>query len=204
MKLEGSWACLAAQLRWRNRRTRGSAVWPQTKVSVVGSAERRGNQGPPRLLPDRLADHHARAAGGRLRRGSARRVRAVRNGRHRQHRCGLSPGDLHDAYKLPAIPAGNFVWNGQTVAVVDAYDNPNAANDLLTYRRQFGLPAAMPESDHALFFDDSAAGIVDAWIMRWHLYFEWRVESWTDIPESERRRFYASKVSGWTGIRSTE
>src|SRR5207245_3122924 len=31
--------------------------------------------------------------------------------------------------------------NGQTVAIVDAYDDPNAASDLNVYRSQFGLPA---------------------------------------------------------------
>src|SRR4051812_39375826 len=40
---------------------------------------------------------------------------------------GYGPADLVSAYKLPALPTGNFVSNGQTVAIVDAYDNPNAA-----------------------------------------------------------------------------
>ncbi len=53
---------------------------------------------------------------------------------------GLTPADLHDAYKLPAIPGGSFSWNGQTVAIVDANDNPKAAPDLTAYRKQFGLP----------------------------------------------------------------
>src|SRR4051812_41651217 len=41
---------------------------------------------------------------------------------------GLRPVDLQSAYKLPALPASSstFVANGQTVAIVDAYDNPNA------------------------------------------------------------------------------
>jgi subtilase family serine protease len=30
---------------------------------------------------------------------------------------------------------------GQTIGIVDAYDNPKTASDLATYRRQFGLPA---------------------------------------------------------------
>ena len=53
---------------------------------------------------------------------------------------GLTPADLHDAYKLPAVPSGEFSWNGQILAIVDANDNPNAAADLLAYRRQFSLP----------------------------------------------------------------
>jgi subtilase family serine protease len=50
---------------------------------------------------------------------------------------GLSPGDLQSAYALPSATAGV----GQTVAIVDAYDAPNAEADLATYRSQFGLPA---------------------------------------------------------------
>ena len=39
---------------------------------------------------------------------------------------GLSPADLRKAYALPPAPAGA----GQTVAIVDAYDDPNAESDL--------------------------------------------------------------------------
>jgi subtilase family serine protease len=55
---------------------------------------------------------------------------------------GLGPSDLHSAYRLPGLPARGqpFVWNGQTVAIVDAYNNPNAAGDLLAYRKYFHLP----------------------------------------------------------------
>jgi len=47
---------------------------------------------------------------------------------------GLGPADLLDAYKLPAT-AGS----GQVVAIVDAFDDPNAEADLATYRSTFGL-----------------------------------------------------------------
>src|SRR6201999_2460811 len=49
---------------------------------------------------------------------------------------GYGPADLDSAYKLPTN-----LGAGQTVAIVDAYDDPNAASDLATYRSQFGLPA---------------------------------------------------------------
>jgi subtilase family serine protease len=53
---------------------------------------------------------------------------------------GYTPQNLASAYKW-ADPSGpNWTWNGQTVAIVDAYDNPNAASDLAAYRSQFGLP----------------------------------------------------------------
>jgi len=49
---------------------------------------------------------------------------------------GYSPANLQSAYKL-ATTGGS----GQTVAVVDAMNDPNAASDLATYRSQWGLPA---------------------------------------------------------------
>ncbi|GCE10230.1 S53 family peptidase [Tengunoibacter tsumagoiensis] len=49
---------------------------------------------------------------------------------------GLNPADLQSAYNLPSSSLGS----GQTVAIVDAYDDPNAESDLAVYRAQFGLP----------------------------------------------------------------
>src|SRR3954449_13513289 len=56
--------------------------------------------------------------------------------RHSTAPIGYTPQDLRDAYSLPASPAGS----GMTVAVVDAYDDPQAEHDLATYRSQFGTP----------------------------------------------------------------
>jgi hypothetical protein len=50
---------------------------------------------------------------------------------------GYGPASLQSAYQLPSSTAGS----GQTVAVVDAYDDPDAAANLATYRADFGLPA---------------------------------------------------------------
>jgi len=50
---------------------------------------------------------------------------------------GLFPAQLQAAYNLPSTTAGA----GQTVAIVDAYDDPTAEADLGVYRAQFGLPA---------------------------------------------------------------
>jgi len=50
---------------------------------------------------------------------------------------GYSPADLRSAYELPSATAGH----GQTVAVVDAYDDPNAEHDLGAYRAEYGLGA---------------------------------------------------------------
>jgi subtilase family serine protease len=49
---------------------------------------------------------------------------------------GLTPAQIQSAYKLAGLTSG-----GRTVAVVDAYNDPNAAADLATYRATYGLPA---------------------------------------------------------------
>jgi subtilase family serine protease len=51
--------------------------------------------------------------------------------------AGYHPADLQSAYKLPSSSAGS----GQTVAIVDAFDDPNAVSDLSVYRSTFGLAA---------------------------------------------------------------
>jgi hypothetical protein len=49
---------------------------------------------------------------------------------------GYSPADIGSAYGISGAAGGA----GQTVAVVDAYDNPKAESDLAAYRSQWGLP----------------------------------------------------------------
>jgi subtilase family serine protease len=54
---------------------------------------------------------------------------------------GYGPSDLLSAYSIPANGGA-----GQTVAIVDAYNDPNAASDMATYRAQYGLPACTAAS----------------------------------------------------------
>ncbi|HEY9181369.1 MAG TPA: hypothetical protein VIO32_11670, partial [Candidatus Baltobacteraceae bacterium] len=49
---------------------------------------------------------------------------------------GYGPTDIQSAYNLPTTGG-----SGQTVAIVDANDDPNAESDVNTYRSYFGLPA---------------------------------------------------------------
>jgi hypothetical protein len=49
---------------------------------------------------------------------------------------GLRPQDLHGAYNLPSGAP-----SAQTIALVDAYNDPSAEADLKAYDEQFGLPA---------------------------------------------------------------
>lgn len=52
------------------------------------------------------------------------------------------PSYLQSAYNLPSSTGGV----GQTVAIVDAYDDPSAAANLSSYRSYFGLPACTSAS----------------------------------------------------------
>src|SRR4051794_7350563 len=49
---------------------------------------------------------------------------------------GWSPADLQRAYTLPGVTSA-----APTVAIVDAFDDPNAESDLAVYRSAWGLPA---------------------------------------------------------------
>src|SRR5256885_4082688 len=49
---------------------------------------------------------------------------------------GYGPKELQSAYRLPSATAGA----GQTVAIVDAFDDPTAEQDLAQYRSFYGLP----------------------------------------------------------------
>src|SRR5690348_15325510 len=52
--------------------------------------------------------------------------------------AGYGPSDLLAAYGLAAAAASNGA--NQTVAIVDAYNDPNAESDLAVYRSTYGLP----------------------------------------------------------------
>jgi len=52
---------------------------------------------------------------------------------------GFGPTDLQAAYGLTSAAASN--GSGETIAIVDAYNDPNAEADLATYRSYYGLSA---------------------------------------------------------------
>ncbi|HTQ67148.1 MAG TPA: S53 family peptidase [Solirubrobacteraceae bacterium] len=54
---------------------------------------------------------------------------------------GLRPADLHTAYSLPTTAS-----TAQTIAIVDAYNDPTAEADLRTYDEEFSLPACTTEN----------------------------------------------------------
>ncbi len=57
---------------------------------------------------------------------------------------GYGPSQLQSAYKLTS--ASGSAGSGVTVAIVDAYNDPNAESDLAVYRSQYGLPACTKAS----------------------------------------------------------
>ena len=54
---------------------------------------------------------------------------------------GFGPSDLLSAYNLPANGGA-----GQTIAIIDAYNDPKAGADMTVYRSQYGLPACTAAS----------------------------------------------------------
>jgi len=59
------------------------------------------------------------------------------------------PAEFHGAYSLPCSPTGKrpqavcrtpASFGGQTIAVIDAYSDPNIESDLATYDSYYGLP----------------------------------------------------------------
>src|SRR5579863_5708746 len=57
---------------------------------------------------------------------------------------GYAPSDLQRAYGV-AIDS-RTKGGGETVAIVDAYDDPKAASDLRTYRAEYDLPPCTPSN----------------------------------------------------------
>src|SRR5579875_1446620 len=62
---------------------------------------------------------------------------------------GYGPAQIQGAYKLAS--AASSKGAGETVAIVDAYNQPDITSDLATYRSQYGLPAADGKSGDPTF-----------------------------------------------------
>ncbi len=67
-------------------------------------------------------------------RGTAKTGRTAQSAAVAKPAEGLGPADIKSAYGLPSSGGA-----GQTIAIVDAYDNPHAESDLKAYRSAFGL-----------------------------------------------------------------
>jgi len=51
------------------------------------------------------------------------------------------PGQIQQAYHLPAVYASGVTGKGATIVIVDSYGSPTIRNDLSVFDRTFGLPA---------------------------------------------------------------
>ena len=77
-----------------------------------------------------------------------------------------TPAQLHGAYGLGQYGASSITFNGvqadgsgQTIAIVDAYDDPNAASDLHNFDLAMGLPNAPSFIKVNEFGDQTAANL---------------------------------------------
>lgn len=87
--------------------------------------------------------------------------------------CGWTPSQLQAAYNLTGA-LGN--GSGTIVAVVDAFDEPDAASDLATYRSQFGLGTAnfvkLNQSGQQYNYPESCAQASPGWCVEIDLDIE--------------------------------
>jgi hypothetical protein len=83
-------------------------------------------------------------------------VRAPQGVRPQAAPAGLGASDLRSAY---ALPTGG---SGRTVAIVAAYDDPNAEADLAIYRSRYGLPACTTANGCFTKVDQTGGGHLPA------------------------------------------
>ncbi|WP_327070424.1 S53 family peptidase [Kitasatospora sp. NBC_01250] len=90
-------------------------------------------------LPGFLACNALRVTGGTVKAHAKGLHANARSAKADGSVSGFGPTDIQSAYNLTSAAASNGA--GETVAIVDAQDDPNAESDLAAYRSQFGLPA---------------------------------------------------------------
>ena len=107
---------------------------------------------------------------------------------------GLGPADLASAYKLNTSLKPNA-----TIAIVDAYNYPNAESDLAVYRTKYGLPACTKANGCLTIVNQNGAASPlpanapanDDWTVEAALDLEprvGRVSELQDPPRPRRRR----------------
>jgi len=113
-------------------------------LTILGASAMAGSAGGPPKVGDALPPHHDRdvcAAPGPGVAQCAAKVLTDANGAAplatTSYTNGYGAGALQTAYGV--VTASPAPGTGPTVAIVDAYDNPNAEADLAAYRAQFGL-----------------------------------------------------------------
>jgi len=123
---------------------------------------------------------------------------------------GLSPSQIQSAYGVNQINFGsgnikvNNLGAGQTIAIIDAYYDPNISSDLAKFDSQYGLsapPAFTQYVERGLYFDSSG------WALETALDVEWAhaiapaanivlVEAQPDLTDMFSAVSFASQLSG--------
>jgi hypothetical protein len=100
-------------------------------------------------------------AAGAITRGPAEEVSPALSGHGEDG--GYSPKDLREAYGLPEGSSGS----GQTVAVVEAYSDPDAESDLAAYRGAYGLSSCSATGGCLRQVDQSGGSSLPAANAKW-------------------------------------
>jgi len=108
----------------------GSAEKVQTRYAKLRKLCRAPRPGRASCLAVKLSAARAGAPG-------ARPYLLAAGARSKGPEGGLTPADLASAYSFSATAGGT----GQTVGIVDAYDDPKIEKDLATFDSNYGLPA---------------------------------------------------------------
>ena len=53
----------------------------------------------------------------------------------------IDPYEMRHAYQVDSLIAGGYDGTGQTIVILDAFDNPNVVNQVATFNGFYGLPA---------------------------------------------------------------
>jgi hypothetical protein len=89
---------------------------------------------------------------------------------------GYSPAQIRQAYTLAGLPFGGSTpadGTGQTIAIVDAYNDPTIASDLSTFDAYFGLPRASLSVVNETGGTTLPAGTDAGWTTETALDVEW-------------------------------
>ena len=84
---------------------------------------------------------------------------------------GLSPGAIATAYGFP--PAGG---SGETIAVVDAFNDPTATTDLAAFSAEYGLPTCSTSDGCFAKVNETGGGTYPATTNRWALEMSLDIE----------------------------
>ncbi len=85
---------------------------------------------------------------------------------------GYSPSQIRSAYGLNQISFGSVSGTGagQTIAIIDAYFDPNISSDLATFDAQYGLSAPLAFTQYVergMFYDNSGWALETALDVEW-------------------------------------